>query len=338
MIKYPVLEKGATIGVTAPSSGMPSPLHDILHQACSRMESKGYKVICGETVWTQEKAKSAPAKKRAAELNEMMNSEEINLIIPPWGGELLVEMLEYVQFDNIKDKWVLGYSDVSGLLLAITLKTGLATAHGTNLVDLRGEYSDETTAMWENVLTTKTNSSIQQQSSEKYQVKWQHDNPSPCVYHLTEPTYWKTTSNEKVKFEGRLLGGCIDIIRHLVGTPYGDVQSFREQHIAGEPVIWYLENCELNTADLRRSLVQMKYAGWFENSSGILFGRSGANKAIDNYTLEDVYKNLAEDLQIPIVYDIDCGHLPPQITFINGAYAVVETAQGKGTVLQYFKP
>lgn len=36
------------------------------------------------------------------------------------------------------------------------------------------------------------------------------------------------------------------------------------------------------------------------------------------------------ELQVPIIYDIDCGHVPPQITFINGAYAEVELCSGKG--------
>jgi muramoyltetrapeptide carboxypeptidase len=337
MITYPSFEKKATIGVTAPSSGVEEELHELVKFSCSRLEERGYSVICGDTVWTQNKAKSSPAKKRAQEFNEMMKDETIDLILPPWGGELLIEILEELDFDKMKNKWVLGYSDTSMLLLAITLKTGIATAHGTNLIDLRGEFSDDTTARWESVLSTKTGSSITQYSSEKYQQKWQHDTPSPCVFHLTEETIWKTVSGEKVKAEGRLLGGCIDIIRHLIGTPYGDLQNFREKHINDQPVIWYLENCELKTADLRRSLMQMKLAGWFENCSCILFGRSPANEPVENYTIEDVYQDLSEELQIPIIYDIDCGHVPPQITFVNGAYGVVEVEEGKGLVVQYFK-
>lgn len=138
--------------------------------------------------------------------------------------------------------------------------------------------------------------------------------------------------------EGRILGGCIDVIRHLIGTPYGCVREFRDRHIGNEPVLWYLENCELSTVDLRRSLVQMKLAGWFENCSGIMFGRSPANMPKENYTAEDVYQDLYEETGVPIVYDIDCGHVPPQITLINGAHAAVEVSEGKGTVLQYFKP
>lgn len=336
MIKYPSLGEGATIGVTAPSSGVKAELHDMLKLSCSRMKMKGFNVICGETAWTQEKAKSSPAKFRAAEFDEMMRDDQISIIIPPWGGELLIEILEYIDFENFKSKWILGFSDISVLLLAITLKTGIATAHGTNLVDLRGDFSDITTAMWQSVLSTKTGESIIQYSSEKYQKEWKHSEPSPCVFHLTEQTYWKVIPGTNVTMQGRLLGGCIDVIRHLIGTPFGDLQHFQKNHINNEPILWYLENCELSAVDLRRSLIQMKLAGWFDNCTGLLFGRSDANQPFDNYTVEDIYKELYEELQIPIIYDIDCGHVPPQITFINGAYAEVEAGDGKGSVKQSF--
>ncbi|MGE7613073.1 S66 family peptidase [Paenibacillus sp. NPDC101420] len=336
MIKYPILNKNATIGVTAPSSGVGAQNAELIKLTSSRLESKGFNMICGDTVWTQEKAKSAPAKVRAQEFNEMMGSEHIDILIPPWGGELLIEVLEFIDFDTMKDKWILGYSDISVLLLAVTLRTGIATAHGTNLVDLRGEYSDDTTAMWEAVLETKAGGSIVQHSSLKYQGEWQHDAPTPYVFHLTEDTRWKTVSSGLVTMKGRLLGGCIDVIRHLIGTPFGNLRHFQEQMINNEPILWYLENCELNTVDVRRSLVQMKLAGWFENCSGIMFGRSPANRPVENYTAEDIYAELSEELQVPIVYDIDCGHIPPQITLINGAYAEVDVTDGVGTVKQFF--
>lgn len=69
-----------------------------------------------------------------------------------------------------------------------------------------------------------------------------------------------------------------------------------------------------------------------------MFGSSSANRPIDHYTVEDVYKELAEELNIPIIYDIACGHVPPQITLINGAYAEVEVNDGSGKVIQYFRP
>lgn len=335
-IKYPLFNKGATIGVTAPSSGVPVELHTLLTTARDRLESKSYKVLFGDCSWTQDKAKSAHAKLRAAEFNKMMSDEQIQLIIPPWGGELLIETLEYIDFDQMKTKWVLGYSDVSLLLLAITLNTGIATAHGTNLVDLRGEYSDETTAMWESVLSTEVGASVIQYSSEKYQKEWQFDRPTACVFDLTEQTEWKSVSSKSTKVQGRILGGCIDVVRHLIGTPFGNVAHFREHFITNEPIIWYFENCGMSTTDLRRTLVHMKLAGWFTNCAGILFGRSRANTPVENYGVEDVYRELFEEIQVPILYDIDCGHVPPQNTFINGCYAEVELTNGKGTVVQQF--
>ncbi|MFX0112886.1 LD-carboxypeptidase, partial [Bacillus pumilus] len=72
---------------------------------------------------------------------------------------------------------ILGYSDTSALLLALTLKTGIATAHGPNLVDLQGEELDQTTVMWEEVLSPKGEMDISQYSSSMYHKEWQYDNP-----------------------------------------------------------------------------------------------------------------------------------------------------------------
>ena len=127
------------------------------------------------------------------------------------------------------------------------------------------------------------------------------------------------------------------MIRHLIGTPYGDVAAFRERHIPDEPVVWYLENCEMNVADLKRSLTQMKYAGWFNHISGIVFGRSPANQEIGGYEVEKMYEDLSDELGVPIAYDIDLGHVPPQITFVNGAYATIDVADGKGKIQMEFK-
>ncbi|SDC13811.1 S66 family peptidase [Shouchella lonarensis] len=336
MIRYPVFQQCKKVAVTAPSSGVEPELHHLITKGTARMEERGFRVIVGDTTWTQVKAKSTPAPIRAAELQKFLQDEEIGLIMPPWGGFLLIEILPYLSFENISPKWILGYSDTSVLLLVLTLKTGIATAQGTNFVDVRGEVMDETTARFLDVLQTRRGEEVTQIASPFFQTEWQFDNPTPHIFHLTKQTEWKTISGAPFDCTGRLLGGCIDVIRHLIGTPFGDVAYFQQHFIDGEPILWHFENCDLKTDDLRRTLVQMRLAGWFDHCVGIAFGRSPANDPVEGYEIEDVYKDLSDELGVPVAYDLDWGHQPPQLTLVNGARARLVVEGGTGKLTQSF--
>ncbi|KXH87234.1 S66 peptidase family protein [Sporosarcina sp. HYO08] len=332
MIRYPnPIRKGQTIGVTATSSGVESELHHLLRKAAHQFEQRGFSVKLGDTVWTDEKLTSTPKGIRTAEFNEMMESDEIAAIIPPWGGHFLIEILPLIDFDQLRPKWIVGYSDTSTLLLSITLMTGIATAHGTNFVDVRSDAWDPVTAKFLEMITAETGATIVQQSSEKYQSEWQHFAlPDPYVFKLDCDTEWKVIDGDGAQFEGRLLAGCIDTIRHLVGTPFGDVKAFQKKCIPGDQIIWALENCDLDAPDFYRSILQLYNAGWFDHASGIIFGRTAAGEAKEGFTDIDAMERLAELTGIPIVYDADIGHVPPQMTFVNGAYGKATVKNGKG--------
>ena len=334
-IRYPkLLKKGQAIGVTAISSGVESELHHLLRQAASQFERRGYAVKLGGTVWTDEKLTSAPSEIRVAELMEMVNNDEIGAIIPPWGGEFLSEILPLLDFDKLKSKWIVGYSDTSTLLLSITLATGIATVHGTNFIDLRSDEWDSVTSKFLEVLTSPKGETIIQQSSEKYQSEWQHfANPDPYVFKLDKKTEWKTIGQGPARFEGRILSRCIDTIRHLVGTPFGDIGKFRKKFIPKEKTIWALENSDMDAPDFYRSILQLHNAGWFDNTAGIIFGRTAAGIAKGGFSDIDAMERLAKLTGIPIIYDADIGHVPPQMTFVNGAYAQIEVADGKATMI-----
>lgn len=339
LIRYPkTLRPGQTIGVTAPSSGVSEPLHHLVHEAKKQFENREYLVEIGDTVWTQVKGASASREVRAAELKAMFNNPTINAIIPPWGGEILMEILPLIKWEEFEPKWILGYSDLSTLLFAMTIKTGIATAHGPNFVELRSEEWEPVASKFLDVLQAPPGSTIRQQSSVKHQSEWQHSAPNdPYVYKLNTLTQWKTLGEEKVEIKGRFLGGCIDTIRHLVGTPYGDVASFQKNYVNDEPLIWYLENCEMNSTDFHRSLLQLVYAGWFENATGIIFGRSPAGQEINGFTITDSLNRIQELTGLPIIFDADIGHVPPQITFVNGAFGVVTVENGEGHVEMIFR-
>jgi muramoyltetrapeptide carboxypeptidase len=339
MIRYPkALEQGHTIAFTAPSSGVSKELHDLVHQGRKQFERRGYRVEIGETVWTQTKAASATKEKRAAELNGMLQNRDIHCIIPPWGGEILQEILPLIDWVKVQPKWLLGYSDTSTLLFALTLKTGIATAHGTNFVDVRSDEWDVTTKKFLEVLSSGEGATIHQASSPQFQSNWNHDRkPEPYVFNLDTETRWETVYDQPVEMKGRLLGGCMDTIRHLIGTPYGNVMEFQQKHLKNEPILWYMENCEMSATDFHRTLLQMQQSGWFEHASGIIFGRTDAGQEVGGFKTLDALERLAETTRLPIIYDADIGHVPPQLTFVNGAYAEIKVAEGKGEMTMHLK-
>lgn len=340
-MKYPELTAPYSIGVTPVSNGIYSEAEQMFEQTFKRMEERGFILKINEDSWGQQIARAASSEVRAQGLMEMINDEEVDIIMPPWGGHLSIEVLEKLDFDRLPSKWITGYSDISPIALAMTLNKGIATAHMANIVDLRGKAMDDVTARWLEVLSTKPGETVIQVSSEMYQEEWDHEHPTDIVFKLSELTEWKAldAAGQKVRgmhIEGRLLGGCIDCFRHLIGTPYGDVQHFRRQYTEMEPVIWFIDDSELDSVELKRSLIQMKYAGWFDDCAGLLFGRVGKPLEKEGYTYEMVYAEMAVELNVPVIYDMDFGHKPPQVTLITGSYGMIETNDGKGEVRQTF--
>jgi muramoyltetrapeptide carboxypeptidase LdcA involved in peptidoglycan recycling len=133
--------------------------------------------------------------------------------------------------------------------------------------------------------------------------------------------------------EGRFIGGNLDVICKLIGTPYDQVADFIETY-KEDGILWYFESCEMNSTDLYRTLWQMKMNGWFRFCKGVIFGRADGYTDVGDFKIEDAYEKAFDQLDIPIVYDIDLGHLPPQLVFINGAFGDVTVKNGKGVVTQ----
>lgn len=79
---------------------------------------------------------------------------------------------------------------------------------------------------------------------------------------------------------------------------------------------------------------QLREAGWFCNVKGFLIGRTQANKEIEDFTYLDAIRNAIYDLGVPIIYDIDVGHVPPQLTLVNGSYATVSYTTNSTKITQ----
>lgn len=342
MTRFPKpLRPGNLIAVTAPSSGVTGAAIDRLDLVLKHLRHLGYRVIEGRCLRGEDKDASAPRVARAEELSRFLNDGEVSAIFPPWGGELATEVLDCIDFEKLKSaspKWLLGFSDVSTIQLPLTLVTGWATAHGSNLMDLAPTQTDPLTSSVLSVLASDFRHPVLQRSSVMFQKKWidyavQVDIP----LKLTEKTEWKRLDGSKrsLTFEGHLVGGCIDTVAWLAGTRYGDVPSFIRR--AGRRgAIVYLENSEMSPPGLVRALLSLRRQAWFDGVSGLMLGRSAAlepESASSLGNVEALHAALA-DLPCPVLYDVDIGHQPPQFTLINGAFAQVQYEGGGGTISQ----
>lgn len=338
-MKYPKpLQPGATIGVTAPSSGIEPPMHPRLDLALDMLRQRGFKVQEGSCLRSHSKNTSAPAKERAEELKQFLTDPKIDAVMPPWGGQRAIEMLPYMDFERLKScspKWFSGFSDISTLHLPLALIAGWPTLHGPNLMELAAPELDANSAAIWALLSCKAGQSVTQQSSHYYQqevANWLQD-PTAGL-RQTEPTCWQRLdqSEQPLQLSGRLIGGCLDTLSRLAGTRYGDVSGFIAS--SDEPVLLYLENVQLEPLEMLRALKSLEFHGWFNAISGLLIGRSSgpdaSSEADLSYVeaLHAVFDNMAH----PTLYDVDIGHKPPQVSLVNLASATVDYSSGGATV------
>jgi len=132
---------------------------------------------------------------------------------------------------------------------------------------------------------------------------------------------------------GRLIGGCLETVSLLAGTPYGDVPRFAREH-APEGTLVYLEAAGSDSVGVLRMLRSLRLAGWFDAAEGILIGRTNSPDTPD-LSQEDAVRRALADVDVPVILDFDTGHQPPQMPLVNGALGDVALVDGQGSITQH---
>ncbi len=338
-MRYPeYLQDGGTIGFAAPSFGCASePYKSCFNNALRFFRNKGYKTVLGPNCYASEGVgiSNSPAL-CGRELNEMYASDETDVIISCGGGELMCEVVPYIDWELIRrsrPKWYMGYSDNTNFTFLSTILADTAAVYGPcapsfgmeppapSLLDalevLRGKEKVSNYPLWE-----------------KESLK---DEEHPLVpYNMTEAYCQKifmpeaeagqgirkySPGEEKITLAGRIIGGCVDCLITLLGTGFDKTADFLERY-KEDGFIWFLESCDLNPFSLRRAFFQMKHAGWFKYAKGFLIGRPmHFGEEMMGADMYNAVTAVIGDLGVPIVMDLDIGHLPPQMPVISGAWA-----------------
>lgn len=343
-MRYPkYLPEHGTIGFVAPSFGCNiEPYHSAFDNAQKKFKELGHKLDLGPNCY-EEKGIGISNTPQACgkELTEYYCSTENDVLISCGGGELMCEILDYVDFEKIKSaepKWYMGFSDNTNMTFLLATLCDTASIYGPCAAAFGMEPWHESLEDAYQLLqgTKKTISGY-----ELWEKEGLKDEEHPLLpYHVTEKKELKTflpgekeaVVEAQVHMEGRLLGGCMDCLVNLLGTKYDKVADFAERY-KDEGIIWFLESCDLNVMAIRRAVWQMKHAGWFSFVKGFIIGRplvfGQELMGLDAY---HAVVDLLEEFQAPIIMDADIGHLPPMMPLICGSYAHVEVKGNDITV------
>ena len=354
---YPrFLGPGQRIGFIAPSFGCATePYRSDFEEALSYFKEMGYRTVLGPNCFSDSGTGiSNTPLECAKEAGDFLINDRSDVIISCGGGELMCEILPYLDFDAIRNaepKWFMGYSDNTNLTFLLNTLCDRASIYSLCASKFSPGNSHECTKDAFDVLTGRKlavsnypfwRKSIPEagqdedaSSENTYDI---YTNPKTLEsYHLIpyrQFIYKGGNPADSASFSGRLTGGCLDILVTLVGTKFDKTAEFARKY-KDDGIIWFIESCDLSVMGIRRALWQMDCAGWFENAKGFLIGRPARfDDEFDGFDHYMAVTGLLGKYNVPIIMDLDIGHLFPQMPVISGALADV-TAEGNSFSMKY---
>ena len=310
-MNYPKwLEKGDKIAIVSPSNGVVKEKKlSLLDLSKEYFINNGFDVIEDKYVRCSVNGESATAIKRSLELKKYLK-DDTSAIITVSGGDYCIEILDYLNVRNIKNKIIQGQSDSTILTHFITTKYDLATIYSCNFTSF-GKNSKLENDYNFNIL--KGNKVIQKS------------------FNDDETFSWKLLGKDKLDISGRIIGGCLPCLLDIVGTKYDYTNKFLNKY-KNDNIIWYFDIDYMTNEDILRGLWHLRNAGWFKYTNCIIFGRV-EEESFTGITLEQAIKRGVNDNNINIITDADIGHTNPRITILNGSYANIKYKNNKAQII-----
>ena len=325
-MKYPeFLKEGQTIGFAAPSYGASTePYYSAFRHAAEKLRTLGYRTVLGPNVYASSGTGiSASPASWGKELESLYLSPGNQALISVGGGELMCEILDYIDFEkiqNAKPKWYMGYSDNTNFTFLLATLADTAAIYGPCASDFGTEPWHESVSDAFRLLTGRK---LTVHGYERYERIHLRDALHPYApVNPTEPTRVVSRNWDKAPVSGRLLGGCMDILVTLLGTKFDRVQAFTEKY-REDGILWFLEACDLSVYGIRRAMWQMAHAGWFRYVKAFIIGRPLNGDAAWDLDRFDAVMAAAGEYQVPVIMDCDIGHVAPMMPVISGSFATV---------------
>jgi muramoyltetrapeptide carboxypeptidase len=310
-IKPPRLKPGDTLGLIAPGSYISE---DELKESKENLEKLGFNVFYTNGILSKNGYLAGTDELRAEEVNLMFASKNINGIVCARGGYGCARILPMLNYNIIKNnpKVIIGYSDITALLIGIYAETGLVTFHGPVGISSFNEFS-----------VTYFNEVLVHPEKDLVLISVRADDEK-------DNNGIKTIVSGKTA--GELAGGNLSIVNSLIGTKYD---------FDGEGKIIFLEEIGEEPYRIDRMLTQLIQAGKFDNAAGIALGvfKDCEPKEKDpsfssSFSLMEVLFDRLANLKIPVIYGMSFGHIKNKFTLPIGIKAELDTINQTLTLLE----
>ncbi|MDF2700483.1 MAG: mccF [Haloplasmataceae bacterium] len=319
---------GDTIGIYSPSSPITYSCPKRYERAKKYLESKGFKILEGNLTGKSDFYRSGTIKERAEELNALIRNPQVKCIMSTIGGMNSNSLLPYIDYEAFKKnpKIMIGYSDVTAILLAIYTKTGISTFYGPALVASFGELQPfvEWTYNYFKEITIDTIEFPQPLKAPKLwtdeYINWEIQDRSK---ELRE-NKWITVREGIVK--GRLIGGNLNTMQGIWFSEY------MPEIKTGD--ILFIEDSLKDAATIERSFSLLKVSGILDQVAGIILGKHELFN--DQKTGRKPYEILLEvlgDRFIPILADFDCCHTHPMMTLPIGSIVELDATNKEVNII-----
>lgn len=305
MIKPKRLEKGDTIAVVSPSSGLWK--RSELWRGIEALEGWGFKVKVGANAYNSYFYLAGTDRERAEDLMAAFRDDGVDAVFCSQGGYGAARILRYIDFEVIRKnpKIFLGFSDITSLHLAFHKAAGLVTFHGPSVTGLdAGTLTDyRRDSLIKAVCGEEPVGEIRMADPDKYLLK--------------------VTPGEA---QGPVVGGNLSLVCATLGTPY---------EIDTEGKILFIEELDTEPWIMDHMLVHLLNAGKLQAAAGIVIGEcSGCEpRKLDpgfftQRSLEDIIFELLEPLGIPTIYGLPIGHTDDLATIPLGVSGYLNASLG----------
>ncbi|NGM72053.1 LD-carboxypeptidase [Sphingobacterium sp. SGL-16] len=305
LLKAKVLKEGDTIGIITPAGALSE--EETITTTKEVLAYFGFKVKEGKHIRSRYGNLAGTDEERLEDLHAMFADKEVHGILCIRGGNGASRLLSKIDYDLIRKnpKVLLGYSDITALILAFYVKVGLVSFHGV---------------VGSSTWSTYVAKLFKEQFLENKLAVY--ENPKKSENHIVQYKDRIQTITPGIA-EGTILGGNLTLLSGLCGTPY--LPDFKD-------AILFVEEIDEKSERLDRMFCQLMNAGILSQIKGFIFGKCtncGPSGGYGSLSLDQMMNDYIKPLGIPAYSGAMIGHISDQFLMPVGVRVRMDANTGK---------